>query len=348
MAPTSGAGMNTTRCPNRTRFLTYLSSFGGQSTIRVLQPARVSFHQGLAGLKAARAAGVQSVPRTFVDADDLPLGLWIHVVQTREAKGTLGDSEREAYVAAAGISDLREQQFIDGLTHIKAHAGAKATIGASHVCDDGFPLSGFIASFSDSLSVDVDRRKTIVKEVLGVTRLSEHRFFRTGGAGLQTSTTEQSSPTAETTHSQEPFRLDRISDAQYLNLYQSWRDRHPDRVEVPIDERFVGFRLGKWFSTLTRKRETERATQLRSMISAIAPSVRFLARTSVEEIRVRQTVKKLRAFAVAESPKPEVVRHIVASALTTTPLSAKDEADIDQAGYTLLVNHLRTQGAFAA
>lgn len=84
------------------------------------------------------------------------------------------------------------------------------------------------------------------------------------------------------------------------------------------------------------------------MVSAIAPSVRFLSRTSVEEIRVRQTVKKLRAFAVAGSPKPEVVRHIVASALMTTPLSAQDEADIDQAGYALLVNHLRTQGAFAA
>lgn len=287
------------------------------------------------------------MPRTFVDGDGLPLGLWIHVVQARHAKGTLSDTEREAYVAAAGISDLREQQFIDGLAHIKAHAGAKATIGANHVCDDGFPLSGFIDAFSDSLSVDIDRRKTIVKEVLGVTRLSEHRFFRTGGAGLKTSTTEQSSPTAETTHSQEPFRLDGISDAQYFNLYQSWRDRHPERVEVPIDEGFVGFRLGKWFSTLALSRVSERAVQLRSMISAIAPRVRFLSRTSVEETRVRQAVNKLRAFAVAGSPKPEVVRHIAASALMTTPLSAQDEADIDQAGYTLLVNHLRTQGAAA-
>ncbi|GAA1938059.1 hypothetical protein GCM10009689_18370 [Brevibacterium antiquum] len=288
------------------------------------------------------------MPRTFVDGDGLPLGLWVHVVQTRVAKGALSDSEREAYVAAAGISDLREQQFIDGLIHIKAHAGAKATIGARHVCDDGFPLSGFIDAFSDSLSVDTDRRKSIVKEVLGVTRLSEHRFFRAGGAGLKANSTEQSPPTAEAAPSQEPFRLDGISDAQYLNLYQSWRDRHPDRVEVPIDDRFVGFRLGKWFSTLTPKRGNERARQLRSMVSAIAPSVRFLSRTSVEETRVRQTVKMLRAFAVAGSPKPEVVRHIVASALMTTPLSAQDETDIDQAGYTLLVNHLRTQGAFAA
>lgn len=187
-APTSGASMNTTRCPNHARFLTYLSSFGGQSIIRVLQPARVSFRQGLASLKAAREAGIQSVPRTFVDGDGLPLGLWVHVVQTRVSKGALSDSEREAYVAAAGISDIREQQFIDGLTHIKAHAGAKATIGAHHVCDDGFPLSGFIDAFSDSLS--------------------EHRFFRAGGAGLKANTTEQSPQTAETVPSQEPFRLD--------------------------------------------------------------------------------------------------------------------------------------------
>lgn len=340
--------MNTTRCPSRTRALTYLSSFGGQSTIRVLHPARVSFAQGLAGLTAAHATGVQFVPRTFVDADGFPLGLWIHVLQTRHTKGTLSRTEREAYLCASGILDVREQQFIDGVAHIQAHAGTTAPIGANHVCDDGLPLSGFITEFPDSVSIDPDRRKTIVKDILGVSRLSEHRFFRTGRAALKTKTTDESSSTAEATRPHEPFRLDGISDAQYLNLYQSWRDRHPDRVEVPIDERFVGFRLGKWFSTLTSNRGAERATQLRSMVSAIAPSVRFLSRTCVEETRVRQTVTKLRGFAVAQSPKPEVVRHLAASALMTAPLSAQDEADIDQAGYTHLVNHLRTQGAAAA